>query len=259
MYRSWRHGTLTVALLLASGFGARPAVAAPALKTPDPAADGIADLTAAHALMERAVEAGKLAAADERRLLDTVRQLQATLRKAADLPAAELPVGPDGLDRGDLAKAVRQANVRRTMVVAGDVEGTVARDAIILASGTVKFTILERCVVLGHTVRFTRATACVIAAAEFVRGTGVDPGPGGKAESIIVAGKWLRATSVSGAVCHIRRPGDDPAPDDPKAVPAKAIRLTQAKGVIFLNRPDDVATNGKSDCRWVEMKSPPVK
>jgi hypothetical protein len=238
---------------------ARAAFAAPALKKPDPKDQSVANLTALHALIENAIKDGKWPSdADERRALDAVRILHNSTHKQIELTPEKLPVEVAQTEKADIAKEFKKGNCERLFVLAGDVQGTAARNSIIFAAGQVKFTVIENCIVVGEAVQFTTMKNSIIIASKYVRGTGIIKSDHPKAKAVIVSGQWLRVTSASGAICHILRPGSDPAPDDPKGL-ANPIRMTGAREVCFLNRPEDVKTTSSTDCRFIELKAPLAK
>ena len=103
------------------------------------------------------------------------------------------------------------------------------------------------------------AKNCVIIADEFVRGTSLNGNAKEKTTGMVVAGKWIRLTSVTGAVCHVLHPGTEPTPDDPKGVDPAPIRITSPKEVVFLNKVDDAKVTVKADSRWIEPKTPLAK
>ncbi|MBO0698660.1 MAG: hypothetical protein J2P46_09715 [Zavarzinella sp.] len=236
-----------------------PAAGAPALKERT-AENGDPDLRALHALIRKAVEDGKaISASDEQRLDDTTRALLKRAAQAADIKQRDVPVKRDGLTKSEVTKAFRQTSVRGALVVGGEVRGTGARDSILLAAGEVHFTSIENCLVVGKTVRFTGARNCVIIAEEFVRGTGVGRGKEEPDGSIIVSGRWIRLTSATDVVCHVLQPGKDPAPDEREGLALPPIRMTSARNVRFLNKPDDVGTTSRTDSQCLELKRPLAK
>src|SRR5262245_975071 len=249
---------LTTAIAFVTLVGT-PGRGAPALKERT-GSDGGPDLTALHALIRKIVENGKeLGDKNEQQTTQTIRTLLHRVTQAASVPERDLPVKFDGLKKYDVAKEFEQASVQLGLVVGGDVRGTRAADSIVLAAGEVQFTSVDNCVIVGKTVRFTGARNCLIIAEEFVRGTGVGGGKGEPDGSVIVSGRWIRLTRAQDAICHVLRPGNDPAPDDRKGLGYPPIRMTGAENVRFLNKPADVGTTGRKDCQCVELKSPLAK
>jgi hypothetical protein len=233
--------------------GAFQSAAAPALKG-EPKS-GTIDFDRLHELVTRAAQDGKWpATADERNVRDTFRTVFDRAMKAADVEKAAFPVEFDRLEKTHGGLSFEKVRVANTFVIAGDVRGTVATDSVILAAGDVKFTSLSNCVVVGKNVRFTSARNCVVIAAEYLRGTGVDLGKGDAGRSVLVSGKWIRLTSATGAICRVRRPGTDAAPDDLKGIPSTPARFTSATDVVFLNSAAEVQTTTQKDCRHVELK-----
>jgi hypothetical protein len=250
----FRYWALVLAIVTALGPCATRLTAAPALK-----GEAKSDTLSPDRLVElaaRAVRDGKLPAADEQKVRDSVRNLLQRVTKAADADNATLAVEFNRLERPSVERSFEKVRVANAFVVAGDVRGTAATDSVIVASGEIKFTSVTNCVLVGKTVRFTGARNCVVVATEFIRGTGVDLGKDDAGRSVLVSGQWIRLTSAAGAICHVLRPGTDPAPDDPRGMPSPAIRMTSARDVVFLNLATDVRTTSQKNCRHVELNSP---
>jgi hypothetical protein len=98
-------------------------------------------------------------------------------------------------------------------------------------------------------------------AGEYIRLNGADKSKDGNG-CVLVAGQWIRTTSMDGTVCHVLRPGILPSPDEGKFGgnrPHPAIRTNRATGVIFLNNRDDTGANGPQGCTYLPQKTPIAK
>jgi hypothetical protein len=244
------------AVLLAGGTGAAAPVPKDAKTNPTPELKSVFDTVG------KAVDDGKWPAeADEKKLKDTARAVFDRMLKAADQKPRELPVAFDKLTKADVVKGYKETVLTGGFVIAGDVRVTSATDSVIFARGNVQITSATNCVVVAQNVRCTSATNCTVIAGDFIRMTCVDQPKRGDG-SVLVAGQWIRTTGMDGTVCHVLRPGGQPAPDEVNwrlNGPHPAIRTNQADGVIFLNDQDQTSANGPKGCTYLPQKNPIAK
>lgn len=249
-------GFATVLLAFAGGIGAAAPVPKDAGK-PDPTPD----LKAAFETVERAVKAERWPGDDDEKLLkNTARVVFERALKAGDQKQRPLPVDYETLMKLDVT-AEHAKPLNGHYLIAGKVLRGTARNSVIFASGPVQLTVVENCVIVAPSVRVSSAYNCVIVAGDHLRLVGARRRDGGEG-SVLVAGQWIRATTLDGAVCHVIRPGTDPAPDDPKGA-AKAqyfaIQTTRAEGSIFLNAQDAIRSTITKDPTCVTPKFPIAK
>lgn len=218
-----------------------------------------ADLKGLHALIGKAVEGGKRPTAEDVKAVKvTLQKVLDRVTRAGGLKERKLPVDPVLLRRADVVKTV-DGSVENTLLVAGEVRGEDATNAVLLATGDVKFTGVKNSVVVGKTVRFNEAEGNVLVIAdEVIRGTQArrtagDLGP------VLVAGQGIQLTRGMGAVCHVLRPGGG-IPKQGRLPPIKRpIQMTRAENVLFLNEPDDVMLNRSVGSTTAPPKTPIAK
>jgi hypothetical protein len=243
-------------LTLACGAGAAP------IPKEARAGTGVPDLKATFDTVEKAVQAEKWPAeADEKKLTDSVRAVFDRMLKAAEQKERGLPVDFSKLKKHDVTAAFKSTSLSEGYVVAGDVRITSARKSLIFASGDVQITSASNCVIVARNVRCTGVDNCLVVAGEYVRLTSARQGQG-RDPSVLLAGQWIRTTSMDGTVCHVLRPTGQPAPDEGRFAgnrPAPAIRTNGARGVIFLNEQADTGANGPKNCTYLPQKTPIAK
>lgn len=225
----------TLAAALAVGLGTAAPVPKDASK-PDPTPD----LRVAFDTAARAVKAQKWPGADDERLLkNTARVVFERALKAADQKPRALPVDYAGLTKLDVVGEYAGNPLNNHFLIAGSVGRVSAKNSVIFASGPVQLGIVENCVVVAPSIRASTTYNCVFIAGDHLRLISSRRRPNGGDGSVLVSGKWIRATTLDGAVCHVIAPGTDPAPDDPKGAGAKsfAIQATRGDASIFLNEP----------------------
>lgn len=227
----------TLAAALAVGLGSAAPVPKDASK-PDPTPD----LKAAFDTAARAVKAEKWPGEDDERLLkNTARVVFERALKAAGQKPRALPVDYEKLTKLNVTGEYAGNPLNNNVLIAGTVARGSARDSVIFASGHVQLTIVENCVIVAPSVRVSTAYNCVIVSGENLKLLSARRRPNGGEGSVLVAGKWIRASTLDGAVCHVIAPGTDPSPDDPKGAVAGAkfvaIQATRGEGSIFLNEP----------------------
>lgn len=259
---------------LAAALGALAPAAAPVPKGAE--ANGAApDLKLALDAAARAVKANKWPGADdEKLLLATARQVFDLAHKAADLKPRPLPADAAKLAKLDVTehhepKAGAAGVAGRTLdgrfLVCGAAKGGPVKNSVVFASGDVQFTTATNSVIVGKNVRLTSATNCAVIAGEYLRLSSARKGPDGEG-SVLVAGQWLRGSTLTGAVCHVVRPTGLPIPDDAVlagAPPGRspAVRAGSAPGTAFLNDPADVSVTAKAraDTKFLPPKAPIAK
>ncbi len=211
----------------------------------------VPDLKALFDAATKAVKDEKWPAeADEKKLRDTVQKVFDRTMKAAEQKDRKLPVDLEKLSKADVVKEYKQASVSEVFVIAGDVRLTTAKNSVIFASGDVQITHAVNCVVIAQNFRCTVFVDGFAIAGEYIRLNGADKSKGGDG-CVLVAGQWIRTTSMDGTVCHVLRPGILPPPDEGKFGgnrPQPAIRTNGASGVIFLNDREDTGANRPKDC-----------
>lgn len=224
--------------------------------------DPTPDLKAFFALVKKTVESEKWPAeADEKLLRDTARVIFERTMKAAEQKDRKPPVGFEELTRLDVVTDYKGENLDGHFLIAKDVQVTTAKNSVIFANGNVKITSATNCVIVAPNVRCTVVDECVIVAGEYIRLTGARRGDG-KDGSVLVAGQWIRTTSMDGTICHVARPGTVPAPDEGKLagrLPQPAVRTNGARNVIFLNAVEDTGANRPVNCTYLPLKTPLAK
>jgi hypothetical protein len=254
--RYWCAAACAVLLALVAGVGTAAPVPKDAGK-PDPTPD----LKAAFEVAARAVKAEKWPGeGDEKVLKNTARVVFERALKAADQKPRPLPVDYDTLMKLDVT-AEHAKPLNGHYLIAGKVLRGTARNSVIFASGPVQLTTVENCVIVAPSVRVSTAYNCVIVAGDHLRLVSSRRREGGEG-SVLVAGQWIRASTLDGAVCHVIRPGTDPAPDDPKgAANARyfAIQTNRAAGSIFLNAQDAARITLEKDETFLTPKFPLTK
>jgi hypothetical protein len=220
------------------------------------------DLKAFFTAVSKAVEDGKWPAeADEKKLRDTARLIFDRTTKAAEQKDRKLPVDFDRLKKLEVVSEYKADTLDGNFVIAKDVHVRIAKNSVIFASGDVQITSAQNCVIVTRNVGCTSVDHCFIAAGEFIRLTGARR-LNGSAPSILVAGQWIRTTSMDGTICHVMRPSGLPAPDEGKLRlpgPHPAIRTNGAEGVIFLNEQDQTGANRPMNCTYLPQKTPIAK
>lgn len=227
----------------------------------------------------RAVKAQKWPdAEEEKQLLAFAQQVLNNVHKAADLKERALPADATKLAKVDVlehyepkvgaaggAVGVAARTTDGKFLLCGSAKGSIIRNSVVFASGDVQFTTATNCVIVGKNVKLTSATNCTVIAAEYVRlSSARKQGDDG---SVLVAGKWIRGSLLTGALCHVVKPTGEPMPDDPLnpvAAPAgrsPAIRTSTATGAVFLNDAADVSVTSKlaSQQKFVTPKTPIAK
>jgi hypothetical protein len=230
--------------------------------------DATPDLAAVFTVVGRAVKDEKWPAeADEKKLKDTPRVVLQRMLKAAEQKERGLPVDFEKLTRADVVKEHKEVALRGKFVIAETVQGTTATDAVIFASGDVRFTLVTNCVIVARNVRCTGADNCTIIAGEYIRLTGADrrrnrDGSVLSDGAVLVAGQWIRVTGLDGTICHVIRPGNLPAPDEAKWAGTNtqpAIRITTGQDVVFLNDRSDTGATSAKNSTYLPQKAPIAK
>lgn len=229
----------------------------------------------------RAVKAQKWPDAEEEKALRAfAQQVLNNVHKAADLKERALPADADKLAKLDVidnyapnggAAAGGPIAARTTegkFIVCGSAKGTIVRNSVVFASGDVQFTTATNCVIVGKNVKLSSTTNCTVIAAEYVRVTSTRKVGDGES-TVLVAGKWIRGSLLTDALCHVVKPTGEPMPDDPLnpvAAPAAgerspAIRSSSANGAVFLNEAAEVALTSKlaAKQKYVTPKTPIAK
>lgn len=262
MNRFVRCGTVLaiVTALAALVGGARTTIAAPVPKGAGKA-DPTPDLTAVFDTTRKAVKAEKWPDEDDESLLkNSARVIFERALKAADQKARPLPVDFDKLTKLDVTAEYAQPLDGKFLITGTVVRGT-AKNSVIFASERVQLTIVENCVIVAPTVRVSTAYNCTIIAGDHLRLLSSRKRPTGEG-SVLVAGQWLRASILEDAVCHVIKPGTDPAPDDPKgANGAKflAIQTARATRAVFLNAKEEARITQETDITFSAPKFPLAK
>ena len=201
------------------------------------------------------------AEADEKKLRDTARVIFERATKAAEQKDRKLPVEFEKLNKADVVKEFKNANLDGNCVIAGEVRITRAKDCVIFAEGDVQITHASNCVIVAKNVRCTVVENCVVVAGDYSRLTSARR-PNGGDGSVLVAGQWIRTTGMDGTVCHVLRPSGLPSPDEGKFgrnLPHPAIRTNGADNVIFLNAMEETGANGPKNCTYLPQKTPIAK
>jgi hypothetical protein len=252
-------GSVAFAVLLVLACGASSA--APIPKGAG-ANDPTPDLRVVFDTVEKAVKAKKWPAeGDEKKLKDTARAVFGRMLKAAEQKERSLPVDFEKLTERDVAAAFKSTTLSDGFIIAGDVSLTGAKKSAIFASGDVHITGAEDCVIVARNVRCTVAANCVVIAGEYIRlnsarsRQGDDP-------SVLLAGQWIRTTSMDGTICHVLRPSSLPAPTVGRFAgnqPEAAIMTNGAKGVVYLNDRADTRGGNPNNQTYLPQKTPIAK
>ncbi len=250
-------GTLLAAL--AVGLGTAAPVPKDASR-PDPTPD----LKVAFDAAARAVKAEKWPAEDDERILkNTARVVFERALKAADQKPRAMPVDYATLTKMNVVGEYAGNPLNNNFLIAGTVARTSAKNSVIFASGNVQLGIAENCIVVAPSIRASTTYNCVFIAGDHLRVLSSRRRPNGGEGSVLVAGKWIRASTLDGAVCHVIAPGTDPAPDDPKGAAAgvkyTAIQTTRADSVTVLNAQAVLKSTTTKDATFIEAKFPLAK
>lgn len=227
----------------------------------------------------RAVKAQKWPDAEEEKaLLAFAQQVLNNVHKAADLKERALPADATKLAKMDVlehyeakagpgAAGIAARTTDGKFILCGSAKGTIVKNSVVFASGDVQFTTATNCVIVGKNVRISSTTNCTVVAAEYLRLLSVRKTPNDET-SALVAGKWIRGTVLTDALCHVVKPTGEPMPEDPlnPIVPAPAgrspaIRGTSANGGVFLNDAAEVLLTSKlaTKPKFVTPKTPIAK
>lgn len=224
--------------------------------------DPTPDLKATFDTIAKAVKDEKWPAeADEKKLKGSVQQLFERMLKAAEQKERKLPVDFANLKKCDPVKEFKETSIDGAFVIAENVRVTSARNSVIFASGDVQITGATNCIIIAQNLRCTVLTDGLAVAGEYIRLNGADKSPTGDG-CVLVAGQWIRTTTMDGTICHVLRPSGLPSPDEGRFAgnrPQPAIRTNGAKGVIYLNDRDDTSANGPKDCTYLPQKTPIAK
>lgn len=224
--------------------------------------DSTPDLKLFFETVSKAVKDEKWPAeADEKKLTNTTRIAFERMLKAAGEKERQLPVDFSKLLKEDAVKEFKTRPLNERFLIAETVRTATARDSIIYASGDVQITNASNCIIVGKNVRCTVASNCVIIAGEYLRVLS-SRRRNNEDGSVLLAGQWIRATSMAGTICHVIRPTGLPNPDDarvPGDGPHPAIRTNTAENVIFLNDQDQTRASGAKDCNYSPQKNQIVK
>lgn len=225
--------------------------------------DPTPDLKAFSVLVEKAVKAQKWPEeADEKTLRATAEVVFNRALKAADQKGRDLPVDFPKLTKADVEQNYKKTSVDGAFIVAEDVRITGAKNCVIFASGDVQITGATNCVIVAKNVRCTVVDNCVVVASEYVQLNSADGRKNAGDRSVLVAGSWIRTTSMEGTICHVLRPTGLPPPDEAKLAgnrPHPAVRTNRADGVVFLNAQEDTGANGPKNCTYLPQKTPLAK
>jgi hypothetical protein len=238
------------------------ALAGAAAPVPKDEKGGAPDLKEFFSGVGKAVKDEKWPAeADEKALKGTAQKVLDRMLKAAEQKERKLPVDFTKLEKIRPAQKFKQTVLKDGFVVAGDVQINGAENSVIFASGDVQITRATNCVVVAQNVRCTVVENCVVIAGDYIRLNGADRRDG-QDPCVLVAGQWIRTTTMNETVCHVLRPSGLPAPDEAKFAGNQlhpAVRTNQADGVIFLNDRDDTRANGPKNCTYLPQKNPIAK
>lgn len=194
---------------------------------------------------------------DEKKLRDTVRTVFDRALQAADQKGRKLPVEFNLLTRLDVVGEFKADTVEGEFVIADAVRVTTAKNSVILASGAVHITGAANCVIVGRNVKSTSTNNCVVIAGGYIRLFSDRRGDGER--SVLIAGQWIRATSLEGTICHVLRPGGRQPPDEVKFAgnrPQPAIQTGSADEAIFLNAWDAVSAFDPKKHPYLPQKNP---
>jgi hypothetical protein len=242
-------------LTLAGGLSAAPVPKDAGKNNPTP------DLKVFFDTVNKAVKDEKWPAeADEKILRGTTQSIFERALKAADQKERKLPVDFAMLTKSDVAKEYKATSLTGGFVVAGDVRVPRIKDSVIFASGKVQFTNAKNCVIVGWNVRGNAVDNCVIVAGDYNRLAYAQRQPGDEA-SVLIAGQWIRAARMDGAICHVIRPSGLPMPDEKPGdnVLHPPVRTNYAKNVIFLHERYETGANTALDCTYLPQKNPIAK
>lgn len=242
-----------LAILFAGGAG----LAAPVPKGAG-TGEAVPDLKAFFDAADTAVKSEKWPAeADEKALRWTAEKVLARTLKAAEQKERALPVELDKLTKLPVGGEYK-GKLDNQYLVVGTAQVTVAQNSVIFASGHVRITTARNCVIVAPTVHVTGFDNCAIVAGDYFRFTTARHKKDAN-RSVVVAGQWVRGTTMVGTICHVLRPGQQPAPDDKPAGggPQPAVSSSTAKDVVYLNEPTD--TRGTTDANQPSIHVQPPK
>ena len=230
----------------------------------DANAEAPADLKAIHELIAKAVKTGKwLDTADEAAARQTVRRLLDRVTATGKLPERKFPVEFKELERFGVADVIKRTEFKKFLVVGGDVTVTSATDSVILASGHVQLTGATNSIVVAKSIQFTVAQHSLMIADDYISGTSARPRQPDKEPDtgcVLVAGDSIRLTRANDTICHVIRP--DTRPRQRAGFPDMnpfPIQMTTGTKTLILNSAEHWKTNGNTDCRSIEPKTPIAK
>lgn len=229
-------------LVAVAAAGALVGGSAPAAPVPKGAGNGEAtpELKLVFEAVGRAVAAEKWPVEDDEKILRwTVEKVFARTLKAAAQPARKLPAEFDKLAKLPVGSDYK-GKLDGQVLVTQNAKISIAQNSVVFASGHVQITTARNCVVVAPSARVTGFDNCVIVAGEYLRFSSARHKKDAD-RSVVVAGQWVRGTTMTGTICHVLRPGKLPAPDD-KAAPNEqqpAVRVSTAKDVIYVNEAAD--------------------
>jgi hypothetical protein len=233
---------------------------APAAPIPKGAGTGevTPDLKVFFETADKAVKAEKWPAEDDEKVLRwTAEKVFARVLKAAEQKDRKLPVEFDKLAKLPVA-ANYMGKLDNQYLVTGTAKITIAQNSVIFASGHVQITTARHCVIVAPSVKVTGFDNCVIIAGDHFRATSARQRPDAE-RSVVVAGQWIRISTLTGTVCHVLRPGKEPAPDEKVAGPQPAITANTTKDAIFLNDRGDTRGTDPEKQLYLAPKTPIAK
>jgi hypothetical protein len=235
---------------------------APAAPIPKGAGTGGAtpDLKLFFDTVGKAVKAEKWPGEDDEKIMRwTAEKVFARTLKAAEQKDRALPVEFDKLTKLAVA-ADYKGKLDGQYLVVENAKITTAKNSVIFASGHVQITTATNCVIVAPSVRVVGFDNCVIVAGEHFRFTSARQKKDAD-RSVVVAGQWIRGSTLTGGIFHVLRPGTQPAPDEKAGVngPQPAITANTVRDAIFLNERGDTRASTANEPTYLPPKTPIAK
>jgi hypothetical protein len=200
------------------------------------------------------------AATEEKKLRETVQALFKGCVEAAGQKDRRLPLDIERLTSSAVVKEHKGEKLEGKILIAEDVRLTVAKNSTIYASGNVQITFVSNCVIVANRVRCNTFENSFVVAGEYIRLTGDRPPEKSNRGSVLLAGRWIRATTLDGTVCHVVRPGIQPPPDErPTELAQPAISTNSAKNVVYLNDRAETLGGSPNEQTYLPPKAPIAK